>query len=813
MAKTAERYVGGGVLRKEDPELVTGQARFIDDLTLPGMVWMAVVRSPFAHARIKSVDVSKALEMPGVVGAWSGEDLASEWAAPLLCAWPATEDIKMSEHWPVTKDKARHLGEAVAVVVAESRALAKDAAEVVEVDYDPLPAVTDVEAAIKDDAPIVHEQFGTNNSFTWAHSVGDADAVFVQAPVAIKKRYWHPRLIPNAMEARGVLVQHIPASGEFTIWSATQIPHVAKFGLSGTCGIPESKLRMIAPDVGGGFGSKLNIYAEEAICLALARRLQRPVKWIEERSENYLATIHGRGVLQDIELAATEEGKLLAVRVKMLCDMGAYFQLLTPGIPMLGAWLYSGCYTADAYSFQYTGVFTTQTPTDAYRGAGRPEAAYAIERAMDALARKVGKDPVEIRRLNFMPPFTEPTTQAGGLQFDSGNYQETLDRALALAGYEDLRAEQRARRERGDTRQLGIGFSTYIELCGWAPSQVTGAIRYAGGGWDAAVVRVLPSGKVEAVTGTSPHGQGHVTAWSQIVADDLGVPFEDVEVLHGDTQVAPLGLDTYGSRSAPVGAVAVHLACQRLVEKARRIAAHELEVAEEDLEFGAGSFTVKGAPDKARTIQEIAFHAWQAHNLPADVEPNLEASYVFDPPNLTFPAGAHICVVEVDTQTGQTDIVKYVAVDDCGKAINPMLVDGQIQGGIAQGIAEALYEEAVYDENGTLLTSSMASYAVPSATEIPSFILDRIETPSTTNPLGVKGIGEAGTNASPPAVINAVVDALSHLGVTDIQMPATPERVWRAIHRRAEEPPEPEAAGPGGGVGSAERAEGEEAGR
>jgi len=556
---------------------------------------------------------------------------------------------------------------------------------------------------------------------------------------------------------------------------------VAKFGLSATCGISESKLRMIAPDVGGGFGSKLNIYAEEAIALALARLLKRPVKWVEERSENYVGTIHGRGVLQDIELAATEEGKLLGVRVKMRCDMGAYFQLLTPGIPMLGAWLYSGCYSADAYWFEYTGVFTNLTPTDAYRGAGRPEAAYAIERAMDALARRVGRDPVEIRRMNFLPPFTEPTPQPGGLNFDSGNYVAGLDRALELAGYEQLRKEQQARRDSGDTKQLGIGFSTYIELCGWAPSQVTGAIRYAGGGWDASTVRMLPSGKVEAVTGTSPHGQGHETSWAQIVADGLGVPYEDIEVLHGDTQVAPLGLDTYGSRSAPVGAVAVYLACQRLVEKARKIAAHELEVSEDDLEFEGGQFAVKGAPDKARTIQEIAFHAWQAHNLPPDVEPNLEASYVFDPPNLTFPAGSHICVVEVDTETGRTEIVKYVAVDDCGRAINPALVDGQLHGGITQGLSSALYEEAIFDENGTLLNGNLTSYEVPSAVEVPSFVLDRIETPSTTNPLGVKGVGEAGTNAAPPAVANAIVDALSHLGVTDIQIPATPERVWRAI--------------------------------
>jgi aerobic carbon-monoxide dehydrogenase large subunit len=484
-----------------------------------------------------------------------------------------------------------------------------------------------------------------------------------------------------------------------------------------------------------------------------------------------------------MELAATEEGKLLGVRVKMLCDMGAYYQLLSPGIPMLGAWLYGGCYTADAYWFEYTGVFTNQPPVDAYRGAGRPESAYAIERAMDALARKVGKDPVEVRRMNFMAPFTEATTCAGGLQYDSGNYQATLDRALDLVEYEHLRKEQENRRQAGDAKQLGIGLSTYIELCGWAPSQVVGSLRYGAGGWDSSTIRVLATGTVEVITGTSPHGQGHVTSWSQIAADTLGVSIDDVVVLHGDTAVSPLGLDTYGSRSGPVGGTAVYLAARRLLDKARTIAAHELEVAEDDLEFEGGRFAVKGAPDKARTIQDLGTAAWTAHNLPPGLEPGLEATYVFDPPNLTFPAGAHICVVEVDTETGDVRVVKYVAIDDVGKVINPMIVDGQIHGGVAQGIGEALFEEAVFDERGNLSTSTMTSYLVPSAPEIPSFTLDRIETPSTTNPLGVKGVGETGTDAAPPAVMNAVIDALSHLGITEMDMPATPERVWRAIQR------------------------------
>jgi carbon-monoxide dehydrogenase large subunit len=780
---TAQKYVGGGVLRKEDPELLTGQARYVDDLTFPGMVWAYVVRSPLAHARIRSVDTSTARGMPGVVAVWSGKDLADEWQGSLPCAWPVTEDIKIPPHWPVAQDEVRHLGEAVAVVVAETRAQAKDAAEAVAVDYEDLPVVTDAEEALKEGAPLVHADLGTNRSYTWTLSAGEVGKVFAEAPVVVKERYYHPRLIPNAIEPRGAIAVPVPAQGEFTLYSATQIPHILKIALTAftMANMSESKLRVIAPDVGGGFGSKLNVYAEEAIVLAAARRTGRPVKWVEERSENYLSTIQGRDVYQEIELAATEDGKLLGVRAHLVADMGAYLQLVTPGIPLLGAFLYHGVYTPQAYEFTCTGAFTNKPPTDAYRGAGRPEATFAIERAMDALARRVGRDPAEIRRLNFMTPFTEPTEVVSGLKYDSGDYGKQLDRALELSGYEQLRAEQKARRERGDVKQLGIGLSTYIEMCGLAPSQVLAALRYAAGGWDAATIRCLPTGKVVVVTGTSPHGQGHVTSWSQIVADALGVPVEDVEVLHGDTAVSPLGMDTYGSRSLSVGGVALHYATQKIVDKARRIAAHELEVSEEDLEYEAGTFRVRGAPDRARTIPEIAFSAWTAHNLPPDTEPGLEATHVYDPGNFTFPSGAHVCVVEVDTETGQVNIGKYVAVDDCGTVINPMIVEGQVHGGITQGIAEALFEEGLYDENGNLMTSNMTTYLVPSAAELPSYELDRTVTPSSTNPLGVKGIGEAGTIAAPPALVNAVIDALSHLGVTHIDKPVSPERVWRAI--------------------------------
>ena len=802
----AKKFVGGGILRKEDPEMITGQARYIDNISVPGMLWVAFVRSPFANARINSVDTSRAATMPGVVAAYSGADLGDEWAAGLPCAWPVTEDIKIPDHWPIAKDKANFAGEPVAVVVADSRAHAKDAIEAVDVDYEMLDPVLTIEDALEDET-VVHDDLGTNKSYTWTLATGDVDKVFSDAAVVVKERYYHPRLIPNAIEPRGVVVDPVPSQGEYTVYSATQIPHILKVMLAVTLDVPETGLRVIAPDVGGGFGSKLNVYAEEATCLAVARKLGRPVKWIEERSENYLATIHGRDVIQDMEIASDEDGKIRGVRAKLSVGMGAYLQLVTPGIPLLGAFLYQGVYDAEAYSFECTGVYTNQTPTDAYRGAGRPEATYAIERTIDSLARRVGKNPVEIRRLNFLPPFTEAREVASGLQFDSGNYEGLLEKALDAGEYDKWRKEQENRRSANDVNQIGIGLSTYIEMCGLAPSQVLASLRYAAGGWDAASIRCLPTGKVVVVTGTSPHGQGHVTTWSQIVADALGVPVEDVDVLHGDTAVSPLGMDTYGSRSVSVGGVALHHAAKKVIGKAKTIAAHELEVSEDDIEWTDGKLQVKGAPGKAKTIPEIAWSAFTAHNLPEGTEPGLEATHVFDPPNFTFPSGAHICVLEVDTETGISRILKYVAVDDCGTVINPMIVEGQVHGGVAQGIAEAMFEEAVYDESGNLLTSSMTNYRVPSAAELPDISTGSQVTPSSTNPLGVKGIGEAGTIAAPAAVVNAMVDALTPLGVTEIGMPVTPDRVWATIQEAqgrsvAAKGTEGEAAG--SGVGSAE---------
>jgi carbon-monoxide dehydrogenase large subunit len=696
-------------------------------------------------------------------------------------AWPVTEDINNPPHWPLAKDKARHVGDGVAVVIAESRALAKDAAELVEVDYEPLPAVVDVEAALAEGAPLVHDEFGTNHCYTWpleGPEAGAVDKAFAEAAVTIKERYRQQRLIPNAIEPRGVLVQPVPASGEYTMWTSTQIPHIVRVTLSMVTGIPESKLRVIAPDVGGGFGSKLQVYAEEALCLALARRLNKPVKWIEERSEGYLATHHGRDMLQEIELAATAEGKITGIRARLTASMGAYLQIITPGTPLLGAWVYGGAYDIGAYGVEFEGVFTHQTPTDAYRGAGRPEATYAIERAVDALARKLDLDPVELRRRNFITEF--PATIASGLTIDSGDFHASLDRALEMLDYDAVRREQAERRERGDPKQLGIGFSTYVEMCGLAPSRILGAIRYVAGGWDSATIRCLPTGTVQVLTGVSPHGQGHETTWSQIVADQLGYAYEDVEVLHGDTMLIPLGMDTYGSRSLAIGGAALVHAGEKVIAKARKIAAHQLEVAEEDLEYDGGTFTVKGT-DRTLAVKEAAFHAWTAHNLPDGMEPGLEVTAVYDPPNFSWPGGCHIAVVEIDTATGAADVVRYIAVDDLGTVINPQIVDGQIHGGVTQGIAQALFEEAVYDEQGNLLTGSMVNYLVPTSAELPTYELDRTSAPSPTHPLGAKGVGETGTIASTPAVINAVIDALAPYGVTDIDMPATPERVWRAM--------------------------------
>ncbi len=781
------RGMGARVLRKEDARLLTGEARFVDDLSIPGALWLGMVRSPFAHARIGNVDASAALAVPGVRHVFTGADLRDSWAAAMPCAWPVTEDMKAPDHWPIAVDKACYVGDIVAVVVADSRYAAVDGVDAVEVDYDPLEAVVDLEDAASDRV-VVHEGLGTNRSYTWS-LVPDPDAVdraFADAAHVVRERYLQQRLIPVAIEPRGVAAIPGVYGGDLTVYSATQIPHILKVMITATCGVPESKVRVIAPSVGGAFGSKLNVYAEELIAVALARRLGVPTRWTEGRSENAVATIQGRGQVQDIELAADADGKVTAVRVKLLADMGAYMQLVTPGIPLLGAFLYGGVYDIPAYSFECTGVFTTKTPTDAYRGAGRPEATYAIERAIEALASEVGVDSTEIRRRNYIPADRFPYDASSGLTFDSGNYEPTLDRALELVDHDGRRAEQRRRREAGDTKHLGIGIATYVEMCGLAPSRVLASLNYAAGGWEAATVRVLPTGTVQVVSGTTPHGQGHETCWSQIVAEKLGVDPDDVEVLHSDTAISPVGMDSYGSRSLPVGGVAVGMASDRVLDKARKIAAHQLECAEDDLELVDGELRVKGTPTKAMTLQGIAFEAFSAHDLPDGMEPNLVGEVTFDPPNFVFPFGTHVAVVEVDEETGGVDLVDYAAVDDCGVQVNPMIVEGQLHGGIVQGAAQALWEEAVYDDDGLLRNPTLTDYCVPSAAEVPSIRLDHTVTPSPTNPLGVKGIGEAGTIGSTPTVVNAIVDALAPLGITDIAMPATPERVWAVIREARE---------------------------
>ncbi len=787
MTAAVEAEIGRARLRKEDARLLSGRTRWTDNITVPGMLHMAILRSPHAHARISRVDVSAAASAPNVVAAFSGADVA-ETQGVLACAWPVTEDIVMPTYLPLAVTEVRHVGEPVAVVVARDRASAVDALEAIEVDYEPLPVVLDLEAALAEGAPLVHADKGTNRCYTWvfdsaaAGSGGEIAQAASGAEITIKRRYVQQRLIPSFMEPRSVIVE--PAGGDggsWTVYSATQIPHILRFLLSATTGTPEHKIRVIAPDVGGGFGGKLAVTPEEWIAFAAANRVGRPVKYTETRSEAMVSAHHGRDVIQDLTLYANRDGTVTGLDVKLIANMGAYLGIVTPGVPLLGAFMYNGIYKFPAYRFECTGVFTTTTKTDAYRGAGRPEATYAIERIMDELAAEVGIDPMEIRRRNWIAHEEFPFATVAGLTYDSGNYEAATDKAMHLLGYDDLRAEQAARRESGEVKQLGIGISTYTEMCGLAPSRVLGALRYGAGGWESASVRVLATGKVEVVTGSSPHGQGHQTAWSQIVADQLGVPFDDVEVLHGDTRTSHKGLDTYGSRSLAVGGIALVLACQKVRDKARVVAAHLLECSPDDVEFADGAFRVKGSPEASKSLADCGLAVFAAHNLPDGVEPTLDSEATFDPEAFSYPHGTHLCAVEVDTETGEVAVRKYVCVDDVGRVVNPLIVEGQVHGGVAQGIAQALFEEAVYDAEGNLLTASFADYTMPSAADLPDIDSDRTETPATSNPLGVKGVGEAGTIAATPAVLNAIVDALRPYGVIDVPMPATPERVWRAL--------------------------------
>ena len=780
MTETRTPFVGQSLPRREDEALITGRGTWTDDITPPGAVHLAIVRSPVAHARITAIDVAAAQQQPGVVAVFTGEDLAGEFLAGIPTGWPVTEDILIPEHMPLARGEVNHVGDGVAVVVATSPTAARDASELVVVDYDELPAVVDVEAALEPGSPLVHEQFGTNHCYTWPLAVGDVDAAFAEADVVVEGRYLQQRVLPSPMETRGVVVTPDAYGGGFTVHTSTQVPHFVRDILAAICGVSDTKLRVVAPDVGGGFGAKLNVYAEEALALVLARRLRKPVKWTETRSEHHVATTHGRGQVQYMTIGATKDGRILGMRIRLIADMGAYLQLLAPGIAVFGAFTYCGLYDFGAYDFECRGVFTNLTPTDAYRGAGRSEAAYAHERILDDLARALEMDPAELRLRNLHPKFLEPRTVPSGVLYDSGDYEPCMRRALELVDYDVLRAEQAERRRAGDHVELGIGIGNFTESGGLSPSKVAAGVRLQSGGWEAATVRMTTAGRAEVVTGTSPHGQGHETAWAQITADALGIDPADIEVLHSDTMIAPFGRDTYGSRSLAVGGSAVFGAAEKVVAKARQIAAHLLEAAEEDLEFEGGAFSVRGT-EASVTIQEVAGAASLAANLPEGMEPNLTADYHFDPPNFTWPFGTHICVVEVDTETGFTTIRRFVAVDDCGRIVNPTIVDGQLHGGIAQGIAQALYEHATFDENGQPTTATMADYAIPAASDLPSFDLEQRVTLSPTNPMGVKGIGESGAIGSSPAVVNAVIDALAARGVTHLDMPTTPQQVWRAL--------------------------------
>jgi carbon-monoxide dehydrogenase large subunit len=785
--------IGQSRPRKEDQHLITGRTTWVDNMSMPGMVHLAILRSPMAHATITSIDTSEAKARPGVIAVFTGQDFAQT-QGNLPTAWPVTTDMVNPGAPSLAVTQVNHAGEAVAVIAARDKASAQDALEAIEVEYEPLPVVLDMEAALAEGAQLVHPNTTSNRSYTWEFESGAAGTgspiadALAEAEVTVKRRFIQQRLIPAFMEPRSTVVQ--PVGEGVTVWSSTQVPHILRTMTALCLGIPEQTVRVIAPDVGGGFGGKLQVTPEEFITVLVARRLGKPAKYTETRSESLMAAHHGRDQIQDVTITAKRDGTVTGLDIHLFANMGAYIRLVTAGVPILGAFMYPAIYKLPAYRFVCEGVFTTTTPTDAYRGAGRPEATYAIERIMDELAVELHMDPMQLRRKNWITHEEFPFTTVCGLTYDSGNYEAATAKALDLIGWDELRREQAERRERKDPVQLGLGISTFTEMCGLAPSRVLGSLNYAAGGWENASVRMLATGKVEVVVGTSPHGQGHETAFSQIVADRLGVAFDDIEIIHGDTQSSVKGMDSYGSRSLVVGGIAIVHAADKVVAKARRIAAHLLEADEDDLDFASGSFNVRGMPSgstgSSMSIGEIAFATFTAHNLPDGMEPSLDSDATFDPENFSFPHGTHLCAVEVDTETGRTTIRKYVCVDDVGTPINPVIVEGQVHGGLAQGIAQALFEEAVFDDAGNLTTGTFVDYTVPSAADLPSFTTDRTETPATSNPLGVKGVGEAGTIASTPAVMNAIVDALRPFGVNDIQMPATPERVWRAVQTGAE---------------------------
>jgi aerobic carbon-monoxide dehydrogenase large subunit len=810
-----EGVVGTPVKRVEDRRLITGRGRYLDDITMPGIAYMAILRSPYAHANIKSIDIGVAKSMPGVLDVIVGADVPYN---PLPMAWPAggSAGIQNNVSTPrvLATDAVKWNGEGVAAVVAETAEQAADAVEAILVDWEPLPAVVDAEKATQPGAPQLHSTAPANIVFEW--SVGDKDgtaAAIDGAEVVVRQRLVNQRLIPNPMETRGDIGWYNPGTDEYTIWMSSQTPHIQRLLLAAfVMGIPEHKIRCISPDIGGAFGSKIFTYADMPLALLASKRIGgRPVKWVEGRRENYQATIHGRDHITYLEIAGKRDGTVDAVRVKTYANLGGRLSTIGPGIPTtLYARVLSGCYKIPNVYAEVVGVYTNTTFVDAYRGAGRPEATYVIERAMDLFAAEIGMDRAEVRRRNFIPPDAFPYENPSGLgtasggakiYIDSGNYEPALDKALAAAGYANLAKAKEEARRRG--KYLGMGLSTYIEVCGVAPSKWIGAVGEGWGAamWESANIRVHLTGKVVATVGTQPQGQGHETTYAQVVADELGVPMEDVVVQHSDTQGTPFGYGSYGSRTSSVGMTAAIKAAGKIRDKARRYAAHMLEASVEDIEVNGADYSVKGSPDKKKTLQEIAFALDLAFDAPEGMEPYLDETAYHDTPNCTWPFGTHVAIVEIDEATGEVDLVRYIAVDDVGKKINPLIVDGQLHGGIAQGVGQALWEAAIYGEDGTLQSGSMLDYALPRAEWLPAFELDETVTPSPVNPLGVKGVGEAGAIASTAAVANAVNDALAPFGIRHLDMPLTAARVWAAM----------QAAGNGHTNGSGNAAAGKEA--
>jgi carbon-monoxide dehydrogenase large subunit len=765
-------YFGQSIKRVEDPRLIKGIATYVDDLKLPGMLHAMVLRSPYAHAKITGIKTDGAKALAGVIGVFTGADVNAS-CGLLPCASPMP-DQKAPKHTVLASDRVYFVGHAVAIVVAKSRIIAQDALDLIEVDYDPLPVVTNPEKALEADSPLTHPELGTNVAFTWSVANGNLEDAFQKADRIIKQRMVHQRLTPMAIEPRGCVASFHAGDGTLTLWTSTQIPHLIRTLLPGMINVAENKMRIVAPEVGGGFGSKLNLYIEEALCSHLAMRLGAPVKWIESRRENAACTIHGRDQIGEYELAVKNDGTLLAIKSRTIADIGSYLQLLTPAIPTLTGLMLSGCYKMKAMRMDVTGVFTHKMSTDAYRGAGRPEATFVIERMMDLVAAELGLDPIKVRLKNFPKPSEFPFHTATGLTYDSGNYQGSLRKAQQLASWEELIKQRDEARQAG--KLFGIGLSTYVEICALGPSKIMAA-----GGWEWGCVRIEMSGKVTVITGVTPHGQGQETSFAQIVGDKLGVPMEDIAVLRGDTSSAHFGRDTYGSRATALGGTALVMSVDKIIAKAKVLAAHLLGSKAKMMVFRDGKFFVQGKPKKNIGWNALAAEAYVAKNLPRNFEPGLEASSFFEPQNCTFPFGAHIAAVELDRDTGEAKIVKYVAVDDCGNQVNPLLIEGQVQGGIAHSLGQVFFERTVYDENGQLITGEFMDYPLARAKDIPDYILGSTVTPSPSNPLGIKGCGEAGTIGAAPALANAVLDALSPLGIRHLDMPLLPEKIWRAM--------------------------------